>query len=64
MYRSVTELTRDELDELKEAYAEQEDSIFRGGWEVPDEVVIEHYAGFGFVAEDFFCNLANDGDTF
>lgn len=64
MYRTVKELSREELDELKETYAEQEDSIFRGAWEVPDDVILNHYEGIMFVDEDFFCNLVADGEVF
>ena len=57
------ELTREELDELKEAYFQQlkdtdpevlEDITY---WqELPDSLIHEHYDGFEFVREDFECN--------
>lgn len=62
----VTELTRDQLDELKEAYFWGEDTahipkydylgrpaLFAG--DVPDAVIFEHYAGIAFVNDDFSC---------
>lgn len=64
MYKSVAELTRAELDELKEDYFWTEDTIFRGAWEVPDEVILNHYEGVSFVDEDFMCNLVADGEVF
>ena len=65
-YRSVEELTREELDELKETYfwevvnegdAEEvfgDDIEFP--WDIPDEVVMEHFSHICFVEDDFFCN--------
>lgn len=65
--RSVEELTREELNELKQnyvfetagdsepSYGELADSV-----DIPDEVIFKHYAGVSFGPEDFFCNLWKD----
>ena len=60
-YRSVKELTKDELDELKQvyvcetvknpSYGELADST-----DIPDEEIFAHYADVQFGPEDFFCN--------
>jgi hypothetical protein len=61
--RIVTDLTRDELNELKAAYAEQlnDDGISWGelceSREIPDDIIFEHFGDIGFVEDDFFCNL-------
>lgn len=61
---TVHELTRQELDELKENYYWEyvgEDEILGDvtWWtEIDDEVVLEHYDGIDFVKEDFWCNCA------
>ena len=60
--KTVYDLSRDELDELKEAYAVQldEDGISYGelleSHEIPDDVIFTHYAEISFVDDDFFCN--------
>lgn len=61
--KTVYELSREELDELKEAYIIQlnEDGGTSYGellaaHEMPDDIILEHYAGIGFVDDDFFCN--------
>ena len=64
MYRTVTELTHDEINELKEAYFAElfysdEDVLgddITCGDDIPDAVIFEHYNGIDFVEEDFFCN--------
>lgn len=65
-YRSVRELTRNELDELKQAYVtesvgnpsygELADSV-----NIPDAVIYAKYAGISFGPEDFFCSLHEEG---
>lgn len=57
----VTELTKDQLDELKQAYAckrNGEEGISYGelieAELIPDEVIFEHYAGITFTEDDFF----------
>lgn len=62
----VRDLSRDQLDELKEAYFWGEDTahipkfnrlglpaLFPG--DVPDSVIFEYYAGIHFVNDDFSC---------
>jgi redox-regulated HSP33 family molecular chaperone len=63
-YRSVHDLTQDELEELRATYFYQlleTDSEVLGDIESEDElpmdVVIAHYEDVSFVKEDFFCNL-------
>lgn len=67
----VTELNRDQLNELKQAYITQltecDDEVLGTSYEelivsqdIPDEVIFEHYAGFDFSEDDFFC-AANGG---
>lgn len=68
MYRSVYELTSEEISELKA------NLFWQGGFyyindlgipilfpgDIPDHVIVEHYHGVLFVEEDFFCNLMED----
>ena len=66
-FRSVEELTREELNELKQnyvvetaegsepSYGELADSV-----DIPDAVIFKHYAGISFGPEDFFCNIWQD----
>lgn len=61
--KTVRDLSRDELSELKQSYACEK---IKGGnisyWElidsenIPDEVIFEHYSGVCFSEDDFFCN--------
>jgi hypothetical protein len=59
-YRSVDELTRDELDELKYGLycclVDEGVCDYAYPDEIPDEIVKKNYAGVSFVEEDFFCN--------
>lgn len=61
MYKSVYDLTRDQLEELKQAYAVQlhNDDISWGeladAQEIPDDIILEHYDGISFTNDDFFC---------
>ncbi|MBO5969202.1 MAG: hypothetical protein J6S14_11975 [Clostridia bacterium] len=62
MYRDVHDLTKDELDELRWSYYWQlvdsgEDDGIDYADDIPDDVLFDHYAGIGFVEEDFFCNM-------
>jgi len=60
-YRNVKELSREELNELKQSYlcemvaspsyGEMADSV-----NISDEVIYAHYAGVAFGPEDFFCS--------
>jgi hypothetical protein len=66
MYRTVYDLTREELDELKDALFwsdETDEEILEGidySWQIPDEAVLRHFDGISFVDEDFFCNIQDD----
>lgn len=68
----VTELNRDELDELKQTYAselvdsgEYEDVVGISYGEladsivIPDNVIFDHFDGIDFTEDDFFCNQRN-----
>ena len=62
MYRDVFDLTKDELEELRDSYYWQlvdtgEDEGIDGPEYIPDDVLFDHYAGISFVEEDFFCNI-------
>ena len=61
--KTVNDLSRDELDELKENYFwqlqdndEEVLSSINSPSEIPDSVILEHYDGISFVEDDFFCN--------
>lgn len=62
--KTVKELTREELNELKTSYLtklkEDESPSYQdyvNAENIPDEIIFEEYAGITFVKEDFFCNL-------
>lgn len=60
----VTELNRDELDELKQSYAgERNNNISYGeladALDIPDDVIFDHFDGIEFTENDFFCNMYN-----
>ena len=62
MYRDVRDLNQDELEELREMYYWQlvetgEDEGIDCADDIPYAVLFDHYAGIGFVEDDFFCNL-------
>ena len=59
-YKTVYDLSPDELDELRDSYYWQylgngtiDVDTFDG---IPDDMLFEHYAGISFVNDDFFCN--------
>ena len=67
----VQDLSREELDELKDTYFYQlwdtdEEVLGEEGdagrinfpSEIPDEVIFEHYEDVVFSEDDFFCNQA------
>ena len=63
MYMDVTELSREQFDELKEDYfwelAAEDSELLEGITypdEIPDDAVIEHYRGVCFTCDDFFCS--------
>ena len=61
---TVRELSRDQLNELKQAYAarlaETGEEISYGelveATEIPDDVIFNHYDGILFTDDDFFCS--------
>ena len=64
VYRSVHELTDDELAELKGNYYwelmdlnDEDSDYFTCPEDIPDDVIFEHYSGICFVEDDFFCNI-------
>lgn len=63
MYRTVYELTDEEIAELKSNYyfelvdsGEDVELGIDGSDEIPDDLIYEHYDGISFVEDDFFCN--------
>ncbi len=64
--KSVSELSRDELIELKQAYlCETQYSVSWGELVYADEIVddtiiLDYYGDISFVCEDFCCNYGND----
>lgn len=65
----VTELSREELDELKYQYVDQlydageYDDVIGIGYgeivdalDIPDDIVFAHYDDIDFTEDDFFCN--------
>lgn len=68
--KTVKELTRDEVNELKSAFLtklkEDESPSYQDYANVeniPDEIIFEEYAGITFVKEDFFCNLRKEDNN-
>lgn len=63
MYKTVYDLNREELNELKDSMflADDADEEILNSinyyWEIPDEVIYNHYNGISFVDEDFMCNI-------
>lgn len=64
---TVYELSREQLDELKQAYAVQlaetdGNVIGYGGLadaaEISDDVIFHHYDGIMFSSDDFFCSVS------
>lgn len=60
--KTIYDLSRDEMDELKEAYAKQlaTNGISWGelseSYEIPDGIIFSLYAGIIFSDDDFVCN--------
>lgn len=60
----VTELSKEELSELKQRYYLSKnikdisiDEIIRIDEIISDEEIIEKFSGINFVKDDFFCNI-------
>ena len=66
--KTVYDLNRDQLDELKQTYAcqlaETDGDVLSYGEladasNIPDDVIFEHYNGVSFTDDDFFCSCGN-----
>ena len=66
--KTVYDLNRDQLDELKQTYAFQlaetdGDALSYGeladASNIPDDIIFEHYDGVSFTDDDFFCSCGN-----
>jgi hypothetical protein len=69
MYKSVHDLSRDQLEELKSAYfynddPEITDNLTAAGIEypeqIPDDIIFHEYGGISFVNDDFSCSAGRD----
>lgn len=54
---NVRELSRDQLEELREAYFWTVENEYTFSHEIPDIVVFEYYDGICFVDNDFFSSF-------
>ena len=60
---TVFDLTREQLDELKEAYFYAEETAdilpdyITSPTDIPDDIILEHYNGISFVPDDFWCSM-------
>lgn len=63
---NVRDLTKEQLQELKEAYFWQEETQdilgddITSPDEIPDDVIFQHYEGVDFVNDDFICTMQED----
>lgn len=53
----VRELSRDQLEELKETYLWGTENDYCFVYEIPDSVIFEYYGGICFVDDDFFSSF-------
>lgn len=53
----VRELSRDQLEELREAYFWTVENEYTFPHEIPDSVIFEYYDGICFVDDDFFSSF-------
>lgn len=68
MYKTVYDLSREELDELKTSYYDQlqytdDANTFLCYDAIPDDVIFNHYAGISFTDDDFFCNQKEEEEN-
>lgn len=62
----VRDLTREQLQELKDSYFWQEETQdilgddITSPEEIPDDVIFHHYEGISFVDDDFWCTMQED----
>ena len=54
---TVHDLNENELEQLKFAYFYDEEHEYLSFYEVPNEVIFEHYGHISFVEEDFYSNI-------
>ena len=64
VYRTVHNLSHNELNELKEAYFDQlqntdDADTFSDYTDIPDSAIFDHFSDIIFVEDDFFCNQQN-----
>lgn len=63
MYKTIYDLNRAELNELKDEMFWGVDNSFleenniNNPWEITDEMLFAHFGGISFVEEDFMCNI-------
>jgi hypothetical protein len=69
-YRTVYDLTPEELDELRATYWDQleevDDDVIEEATDyedVTDEMLFNHYDGISFVRDDFFCNMIEETEA-
>ena len=57
--KAVTELTQDELQDLKwnYFYDDEVSHDFDYPYQIPNEIIFKHFAHISFVEEDFSCNV-------
>ena len=69
MYKSVYDLSQDQLNELKTAYFYNDDptiteNLSAAGIEypeqIPDDIIFHEYDGISFVNDDFCCTAGED----
>lgn len=60
---TVYELTEEQMDELKNNLywemvdtGEDEEAGYMFYWDIPDELVFDHFSDIVFVEDDFFCS--------
>lgn len=62
MYKTVYDLSDDEIAELKDSFFWQDETqdVLKGAYtssdQIPNDIIFEHYDMVCFVDEDFFCN--------
>ena len=59
-YMSVYELSKEQLEELKNSYFYTVDNSYDYPSETPDSVVQEYYKDICFVNDDFFCTAGKE----
>lgn len=59
----VHTLNEEQFEELKSSYfwrdCEESQEQYTTPDEIPDQIIIDYYAGIAFVPEDFFCSSKN-----